>query len=181
MDIQYENAGFSRQLYIHGITYLLRGLPSDLTVEEQLSIRSAIPATVVQPQVYGQQNKPEQRSVLHRTLASTIVQIFVLAQCLLPYILYFLAAAYQYDQEHKVVQRAMQHGFGFMDRVGKSSVAIGARVLEFGDGRVGQVVGQSAQWIVDGVAGGVQEGVGEIITIVSSSKITALQTSSKMM
>ncbi|PVH68189.1 hypothetical protein DL98DRAFT_441780, partial [Cadophora sp. DSE1049] len=42
------NASFARQLYLHALTYLLQALPSDLTTEEQLSVRSILPQGVVE-------------------------------------------------------------------------------------------------------------------------------------
>jgi len=77
---------FARQLYIHALTYFLRGLPTDLTTEEGLSVRSALPPDIVaplrlefdgveMPSYRGSKNgrrrtKQSQPSVLHRTLAT---------------------------------------------------------------------------------------------------------------
>lgn len=61
-----------------------------------------------------------------------------------------------------------------LDRFGKSSLYLGSVVLEMGDGKVGQVVGDVTKWVVDGVTGGIQEGVGEVVMIVGTSKAQSL-------
>lgn len=175
---QIANVSFVRQLYLHAIAYLLQGLPSDLTMEEQLSIRSSLPPGIVQSlrvEVSNSDNIsttsfPRKRSLLHRTLSSSIVELFLFFQFLLPYFTYFLAAVYQYDREHKIVQRGIAQGMETLNQVGGSSVALGSVVLEMGDGKVGQAVGELTKWLVEGITGGIQEGVGEVMIIVGTSK-----------
>jgi hypothetical protein len=152
-------------------------------MEEQLSIRSSLPPGIVQPlrvEVSNPDNVsttsfPTERSLLHRTLSSSIVQLFLLFQFLLPYFTYFLAAVYQYDREHKIVQRGIAQGVETLNQVGRSNVALGSVVLEMCDGKVGRVVGELTKWLVEGVTGGIQEGVGEVMVIVGTSKARGLQ------
>jgi hypothetical protein len=75
----------TRQLYLHGMTYLLRGLPSDLTPEELLSLQAAAPQALVTAQAdpashalvprSGQSQvargmSPQDPSILHRITAT---------------------------------------------------------------------------------------------------------------
>lgn len=60
------------------------------------------------------------------------------------------------------------------DQFGKSSLALGTVVLEMGDGKVGQIVAEVTKWLIDGVAGGIQEGVGEVMMIVGTGKAQSL-------
>lgn len=146
-------------------------------MEEKLSLRSSLPSGIVEPIRVEINNSnasaatfQTERSLLHRTLASSIVQMFVLFQFVLPYFTYILAAAYQYDREHKIVQRGIAQGMDTLDKVGKTGIAWGCGVLEMGDGKVGQVVGELTKWVVEGVTGGIQEGVGEVMLIVGRGK-----------
>jgi hypothetical protein len=150
---QFGNASFARQLYIHALTYLLRGLPSDLTPEEQLSIHSALPLAIPLHSSASGSPAPPEPSLLHRTLASIIVQLFVFIQFLLPYIRWLVSTAYEYEREHKIGERVWREG---MEK-GKSGVETAATLLAMGDGRVGK----AAMWVVEGVTGGVHEGLGE--------------------
>ena len=171
-----ESTSFSRQLYLHSITYLLRGLPSDLTAAEQLGIRSSLPPNLVTVEPELDCSKcprsttvaPTKPSILHRTLANLIIQTCILFQLFLPYLKALLSAAYTYDREHKVSAKLMVHGFETVDKVSRGSWTVGGKVLELGDGKLGQYFGESAKWFVEGVVGGVNEGLGEGLLILSS-------------
>jgi hypothetical protein len=175
-----QDPRFVRQLYLHAVTYLLRALPTDLTTEEQLSVRSALPPGIVEPlrlethpaytsksNFSGSSNPP---SVLHRALASTIVQLFILFQFLLPYLKYLLRAAYQYDRTHKISERVLSGSIETVDTLGKTGLGISAAVLGMGDGKVGQMMADLASWIVEGVTGGIHEGVGEGMAIIGATR-----------
>jgi len=176
-DPRFGNASFARQLYLHALTYLLRALPEDLTTEEQLSIRGSLPQGVVDPlrlesssafatQTHG--SNSDQRSLLHRTLASTIIQFFVLFQFILPYLKHLLSTAYQYDREHKISEKILSQGIETVDSLGKRGVGMTATIYGMGDGRVGQLITETMAWIIEGVTGGIHEGVGEGMVILGA-------------
>jgi hypothetical protein len=178
-DPRFGNASFARQLYLHALAYLLRALPTDMSTEEQLSIRGALPPGVVEPlrlDVNSGYNShmnasisPDQPSLLHRTLASTIVQLFILFQFILPYLKYLLSAAYQYDREHKISEKVLSQGIETVDSLGKRGMSFTTAVYGMGDGKVGQMITQTAAWFVEGVTGGVHEGVGEGLVIIGAA------------
>lgn len=175
------NASFARQLYIHALTYLLRALPGDLTTEEQMSVRSALPPGVVQPLQVGfntgsgqlQSSIPgvnTEPSLLHRTLASTIVQFFLFVQFLLPYLRYLLSTAYQYDRTHKITEKIFSQSIETVDTLGKGGLTLTAAIYNMGDGKVGQVITDTASWFVEGVTGGIHDGVGEGLVIMGARR-----------
>ena len=177
-DARCGNASFARQVYLHALTYLLRALPSDMSTEEQLSIRSALPPGVVEPlrlvinPGYSANIVPpasDQPSLLHRTLASTIVQLFILFQFMLPYLKYLLSVGYQYDREHKISQKLFNQGIETVDSLGKTGMSFTTAVYGMGDGKVGQMITQTAAWFVEGITGGIHEGVGEGMVIIGAA------------
>ncbi|RDW79431.1 hypothetical protein BP6252_04069 [Coleophoma cylindrospora] len=175
------NASFARQLYVHAITYFLRALPTDLTTEEQLSIRSALPEGVVEPlnismnagsgyiQGASGRNEPEP-SLLHKTLAATIIQLFLFFQFVLPYFRLFITSAYQYDRTHKISERLFSQGIETVDSLGKGGLTLTSAIYNMGDGKVGQVINDTAAWLIDGVSGGIHDGVGEGLVIMGARK-----------
>ena len=175
---RFGNRGFARQLYIHSLTYILRGLPSDMTADEQLSIRSALPAEIAEPthlqSVLEKSKIPadSEPSLLHRTLAFSIIQLFILLQFLLPYVKFLLNAAYRYEREHKISQKIISQGIETIDVAGKRGVEAAGMVFGMGDGRVGQLLTDAASWVVEGVTGGIHEGVGEGMVIIGARKPT---------
>lgn len=154
--------------------YLLDALPSDLTAEESAMLQYRLPdnvksSIVTSSQPYATQLEasmspraiPPARSYLHRLLASIIVQIFLLARFLLPYFRLLLRQAYEYERSHRITQRIVMTTLDAADELGKKSVDIGSAVCRFNQGRVGVAVANLASWWVEGIAGGIYEGVGE--------------------
>lgn len=104
---------------------------------------------------------PPAKSYLHRLLASVIVQVFLIAQFFMPYIKIFLRQVYEYERRHRITERIITSTLGFADSLGKSGVGVGTAACQFNETRVGAAMGSVAAWWVEGVAGGVYEGVGE--------------------
>jgi hypothetical protein len=89
------------------------------------------------------------------------VQIFLLVRFVLPYFKVFLRQVYEYERSHRITERIVTTTLDAADGLGKSGVNTGSAVCKFNEGRVGAAVGNLAAWWIEGVAGGVYEGVGE--------------------
>ncbi len=177
---------FARQLYIHALTYLIRGLPADLTTEEGLSVRSGLPPGVVSPlrvEITGderrlfnnstpQGTKDTQPSLLHRTLATSIIQIFIFVQFLLPYIKVVLRGAYNYERTHRISEKVLASSLDTVDSLGRIGMRGGEAL--WGSGLT-LAFGQVLAWVVDGVSGGIQEGFGEGMARVGVTKDMTLK------
>jgi len=149
-----------------------------MTADEQSSLRSALPDEIAEP-TYVQStthksNSPTgaEPSLLHRILASSIVQLFILFQFFLPYIKLVLNATYRYEREHKISEKVFSQGIETIDIVGKRGVGLAGVVFSMGDGKVGQLLTNTASWVVEGVTGGIHEGVGEGMAIIGARKPT---------
>ncbi|KAJ5382334.1 hypothetical protein N7517_000245 [Penicillium concentricum] len=162
----------ARSLYVNALVYLLDALPSDLTDEETSMLQRHIPepvkaglTTYPQPPGYldGANHKisPQPRSYLHKILAMMIVQVFIILQFLLPYAKVLLRQLYEYERTHRITERIVASTLEAADGLGKGSVNIGAAVCKFNEGRVGAAISNFAAWWMEGVAGGIYEGVGE--------------------
>jgi hypothetical protein len=150
-----------------------------MSTEEQLSVRSALPSGVaspvhvslgsLDPQSYTgsglnlNKSRRQPPSLLHRTLASTILHLFLLAQLLLPYLRTVLTAAYKYEREHRVGEKVLASSMDAVDAVGRRSVTVGGVVWGLG-------VGEAMAWIVEGITGGISEGVEEGLLAVGARK-----------
>ncbi|MBE7180866.1 MAG: hypothetical protein INR71_06600 [Terriglobus roseus] len=180
-----SSPSFSRQLYMHALTYLLRATPTDLTAEEAISVGNALPQDVKsgiarqyagsvemvpRPAEGGGAEAPEDRSMLHRLVASAILQFFLVFNVLLPYVKVFLAAAYRYERRYRVSERAFSAGVGMADRMGKRGVELSQAVYALNDGKVGQSINGVVVYWVRGVTGGIHEGVGEGLTVVGAGQ-----------
>lgn len=162
-----------RSLYVNALMYLLDALPTDLTLEETTMLGSRLPHPVKLSILESPQPNPTQlegristkaappRSYLHRLLASIIVHVFLLIRFFLPYIRILLRWAYEYERSHRITQRIVATTLDAADGLGKKSVDIGSTVCKFNEGRFGTAVGNLVSWWIEGIAGGMYEGVGE--------------------
>ncbi|KAI9804179.1 MAG: hypothetical protein M1825_001581 [Sarcosagium campestre] len=184
-----ERVGFGRQAYIHAITYLLKGLPKDLSAEEQVGLGSALPVALIEPAqgrdggrrlAIGQgaeehpgssSNRP---SVLHRTVAMAVFQLFVFMRFLLPYIKILLRNAYVYERKNHVTERVLASSMTIVDSLGKMGFEYGGAISRMGNGRMGHVFQALAAWWVEGITGGVFEGVGDGLIVIGAPNDGAL-------
>ena len=168
----------TRQLYLHGMTYLLRGLPLNLSPEELLSLQAAAPQSLVNSQAdpsshalvprssqtqaqIQRDTSPQDASVLHRMTATLVLQMFILVQFLLPYIKIFLSHAYQFEREHQVTRRLVNGSITTVDDIGRRSLRLSQTICQMNNGKVGQAINEMTMWWMRGVTGGMQQGVEE--------------------
>jgi len=148
-------------------------MPRDLTLDEQLSIQSSLPRKLLTPQEFdtssqlsAHSNASSTPSVLHKLLASIIVQLFMLFQFLLPYFKFLLRSAYEYERTHHISEKMLASSVDAADTIGKQSLAMTAALYGMGNGKVGKAVSEAAIWLIKGITGGIHEGVGEGLNII---------------
>ncbi|OJK04497.1 hypothetical protein ASPACDRAFT_74132 [Aspergillus aculeatus ATCC 16872] len=175
----------ARSLYITALGYLLDALPAELTHEEIATIRRNLPSSLqsstlvpgdasqpatglmssdAEPDTYHRSNK-SRRSLLHRLLAFVIIQVFLLVRYVVPYLKLLLARVYQYERSHRVAERVISTTLDTVDSWGKRSMSFGSTILGLYEGRVRSTVINITDWWVEGIAGGIYEGVGEGMTV----------------
>ena len=168
-----ENSrAFARQLYIHSLTYLLRGLPEELSSVEVASLHTALPVALQNHEEYKEPDTIEPNylptqppSLVHRLLASGIVQLFVFFRVVLPYLRTVLHSAYQYERTHHLSERAFASGIAAADRIGRRGASLLDTVLSSGNGKMGGLLVGTIAWWIEGISGGINEGVGQGMAI----------------
>jgi hypothetical protein len=124
-------------------------LEANKRASEQQLARKQTKSAVSQEQI------EQPPSIIHRIVAAIVLQIFILAQLLAPYMSYFLAVTYRFERRHHISERMLKSGIRTMDQ----AVKIGDTVCRMNDGKVGNALQDFIIWWMNGVAGGVQEGV----------------------
>lgn len=154
---------FSRQLYIHSLSYLLRGLPATLTNDEETSLRAAVPQSLhtSPPEATVQRNRNPEKTLLHRVVSRIILNVFVLVTYVTPRLQAVVAMAYTYEREHQLSKKLFARTVNAADATGRLSRVVFNAFCGMDGGKVGQAVEDMVLWWVQGVCGGVQEGVGE--------------------
>lgn len=173
-----------RQLYIHGMTWLLRGLPAELTPEEMLSLQAALPQVletqnnrdalallpVSQSSPSPLRNPPRNPTMIHRITAAFVLQVFIVAQFLLPYIKLLLSHTYRFERKHQITKRLVSTGVATVDELGRRSLRLSQTVCRMNDGMVGQAINEMTIWWVTGVTGGLHQGLSEGLQAMKSSE-----------
>ncbi|KAI9042146.1 uncharacterized protein KD926_006065 [Aspergillus affinis] len=168
-----------RSMYINALGYLLDAIPKDLTSEESdrirrnlpVKIKASIPATVdlapgatCGPNQQANVNIPR-RSYLHRLLASAILQLFVILHFLMPYIKIMIRKIYQFERSHHITERTIAATASAADSLTKGGLNVGLDILSIREGQMGIAASNLLTWWIEGVTGGICEGVGDGMTV----------------
>lgn len=163
---------FERKAFLDGTEYLLKALPEDLSPQEVDRLRASLPASI-RPSPSANNARHDLRrtnghgkSILHRSVQAAVVQIFILIQLAMPYIIILLRLAARTEREYKVSQNLVNAGIGLANAIGAGGVRITGSLCQFGDGRMGQLLVDTAAWAVEGFTNGLTEGVGEGLVLV---------------
>ncbi|OJD29771.1 ubiquitin-conjugating enzyme [Diplodia corticola] len=175
---------FGRTLYMQALTLLLKGLPCDLSTAEKMSIETSLPPDIVKvvhvdvssgqllyhgsQHVSGPHRPPPEPSWLHRLLASSIIQAFLLLHLLLPYVKLFVGHAYHYERQHRISERLVSSSINTVDGLGRTSFRFTNAIFQMNDGKVGQAINDLTLWGLRGVTGGIHEGLSEGITLLGT-------------
>lgn len=158
-----QSQAFARQLHINGMAYLLQGLPQDLTDQEILHLQTALPQSLERSQHSNDMpSKSRKPSILHRGIATAVLFLCLILRITLPYIKYFLAVAYNYERSHHVRENALALSMNLVDQFGK----IGLGVV--GTAANNKLMVEAITYCVEGVCGGLNEGLGEGTRIIGA-------------
>ena len=143
--------------------YLIQGLPSDLTDQETLHLKKSLPESLKDSTI-PETTQPGERnpSLLHRSLASTIIAICLLLRLALPYVKLFIGVAYSYDRAYHIRQRLFAFSVTSADSLGKRSVALASTAM------TNELVLGAVTYWVDGIRGGLNEGLGEGLKVIET-------------
>lgn len=171
-----RSPNFVRRQYIDGVACVLRGLPSDLTTEEELCLREALPQSMSPPDLAhdhvmlrpgsggDSQRTPTSaahQSTLHRCVAAATLYTFLAISFLTPYIQLLLRQAYQFDRRHKISDRVLAQSVIAADAMGRQTIMIAQQVCSLNEGRMGEAMKGVGVYCVQGFSGGVYDGLGE--------------------
>ncbi|KAM0328204.1 hypothetical protein ACHAQA_005611 [Verticillium albo-atrum] len=179
-----SSSEFERKAFLDGAEYIMKALPADLSPQELDRLRTSAPrALVLAPGGCASSSTSSsrchspcrtsaraRRSLLHRWVQATVVQMFVLAQLALPYVVLLVRLAARAEREYNISQNVVSAGWGVMNSIGAQGVRATGTLCGIGEGRLGQAVAEAVAWTVEGVSGGLSEGVGQGMMIMGASR-----------
>lgn len=169
---------FARQLYVHGLTYLLRALPSTLTEEENSSLVAALPPSLGPTTIYAScdsidefpeyaEDHPVQgRTILQRIAAAVTVKLFVLASLLIPWAQCLFARAIRFNREYRLSERLFASTWTTADILSRFTGTLLASIWTLQDGRLARLLEALASWLITSLSAGVYDGVGEGMAVI---------------
>ncbi|KAM0225297.1 hypothetical protein ACHAPA_000664 [Fusarium lateritium] len=174
-----EDVAFERKAFVDGVTYLLKALPQDLDEGELKRIQCALPDQVTQPDLaltrtdhISNQITPSQpRSIIHRGVQMTVVNLIFVLSFLAPYLLLLVRYAARLERKYKISEKLVGHGVEIVNSIGKQSASLTEAIGQMNDGKVAQALLEVFVWTVDGVTQGISDGIGESM-VGSRSKTT---------
>ncbi|TDZ35369.1 hypothetical protein C8035_v008864 [Colletotrichum spinosum] len=173
---QRGGSDFERKAFLDGVDYILKALPPDLNEQELQRLRTSVPNNLIPPaSPDGRAYSPTrggnaQRSILHRGVQSAVVNIFILIHLTLPYVLLLLRLAVRTEREYKISENLVGAGMDLANTIGSKGMKITGALCNVGDGKVGQVLTEAIAWTIEGVTGGLSDGVGQGLTIVGAKR-----------
>lgn len=172
-------------MYINALGYLLDAIPKDITSEESARIKRSLPVKIKAsipdstdlapcgtcgPNQRATTRHIHKRSCLHRLLATGILQCFILLHFLLPYIKIMIRKLYQFERSHHITERTIAATASAADSLTKSGLSLGFDILSMREGQIGLAASNLLTWWVEGIAGGICEGVGEGMMILGVAR-----------
>lgn len=145
-----------RSMHIDALKYMHAALPNDLTSAETDTIVGSLPRGVRDELGYRQHMLPENRipesSVLRKAVSDSVCSLVAVLIFLLPFLMASFNRLLRYEREHQLSEKVLTNGVAAMN-------AFGERGLDLKDSRLGSAVLETAVWIMDGVVGGVNDGL----------------------
>jgi hypothetical protein len=158
------NDPVDRRFYIDGVSYILRGLPKDLTPEETLVLRIATPQTLLPPPENQDQQLTSSSSTpptLLHTLTSTLTyHLILLSTLLLPYLQSLLTTLLAFDAQHQLSTRFCAQTKILLNNLFSFFLECVLRVWEANNGALRVSCRDFGIWVLTDFCGGLEEGVG---------------------
>ncbi|KAK5447766.1 hypothetical protein LTS15_009265 [Exophiala xenobiotica] len=152
-----------RSMHIDALRYMHMALPETLTPFEIESLRSSMsPQLLSQPSETAPAARHQHPSLLRQGVARVVCWLIAGVLLLLPIIMAFLNRIMQYERQHQVTEKFLANGLDLTSALGERSVELQRALTRFKDGRLGGACVDAGSWLVEGILGGVNDGVDAI-------------------
>jgi hypothetical protein len=173
-----QDPELTRQLYIDGVAYFLRGLPTDLTPEERIRIGVALPPEIMlhprphSPETIGSDTSedaavpatPTIRLTAVRPIAARItVFVVLLLKLLLYYLGLVLRQLYAYDRTYHISDRAIMRSAILLDWAWKWTASLVNKVCSMNGGQIGRFAEELTRCLAEEVSNGLFDGLREVL------------------
>ncbi|EXJ57353.1 hypothetical protein A1O7_07700 [Cladophialophora yegresii CBS 114405] len=160
---QAEQGGDSlalRSMHVDALRYMHMALPQDLTPLEIQSLRASMaPQLISQAAEPGGLHFPRHPNILRQSIAQAVCWLIAGLLLVLPVIMTLLNRLLQFERQHQVTERVISNGVQVTSALGERGIELHQAIIRFKDGRVGGACFELGSWFVEGVVGGVNDGL----------------------
>jgi len=149
-----------RNMHIDALRYMHMALPPNLTPLEIESLRASMsPALIFQPSdIRDLQGQPPP-SVLRQGVARAVCWLVASVLLVLPVIMACLGRILQFERQHQVTERVLTNGLDLTSSLGERGMELQKAFTRFKEGRLGGACAGAGSWFVEGIVGGVNDGL----------------------
>ncbi|KIV78712.1 hypothetical protein PV11_06332 [Exophiala sideris] len=149
-----------RSMHIDALRYMHMALPPTLTPLEVESLRASMsPQLIYQPPPVQETQAERPPSILRQGVARAVCWVIAGIFLILPILMAFLNRILQYERQHQVTERVLINGLDFTSALGERGLEVQKALTRFKDGRVGSACSGAGSWFVEGIIGGVNDGI----------------------
>ncbi|KIW65975.1 hypothetical protein PV04_08188 [Phialophora macrospora] len=149
-----------RSMHIDALRYMHMALPSDLTPLEIQSLRASMsPQVIAQTAELGELHGPRQPNILRQSIAQAVCWLVAGLLLVLPMIMTLINRLLQFERQHQVTERVISNGFQVTSALGERGIELHQAIVRFKGGRVGGACFDLGSWILEGIVGGVNDGL----------------------
>jgi hypothetical protein len=160
------NPALLRSMHIDAIRYMNMALPPDLSVSELKFLNDSLPEQLrtQQAPVQGARivQEPPPRNFLRRSVSQTVLLLFAIMTLLMPYLINLLNVCLNYERRHHLSERLLANGMVLADNLGELGLEARNATVRFANGPTGAVLAGASFWVVDGLVGGLADGLLEV-------------------
>ncbi|OAG39703.1 hypothetical protein AYO21_05978 [Fonsecaea monophora] len=149
-----------RSMHIDALRYMHMALPSDLTLLEIQTLRASMaPQLFTQEEIITDYRTQRQPNILRQGVAHAVCWLVAGLLLVLPIIMTLLNRLLQFEREHQVTERVLANGLDLTSALGERGVELHQAIARFKDGRVGGACVDFGTWFLEGIVGGVNDGI----------------------
>lgn len=149
-----------RAMHIDAMRYMSMALPNDLSATEIETIRSSLhPRFRQKDERQHMMVVPAKPNALRQGVAQAVCWLIALIFVLIPLIVTAANKAIIYEREHKILERVLKGSAQVTKSMGERGLDLGDHFVRFKDTLLGQTFLSAVAWVIEGFAGGVNDGL----------------------
>lgn len=149
-----------RSMHIDALRYMHMALPPNLTPLEIESLRASMsPQLIFESSDLRELPRQRPPNVLRQGIARAVCWLVAVVLLVFPVIMSCLNRILQFERQHQVTERVLTNGLDLSTTLGERGLDLQKAFTRFKGGRLGSACSGAGSWFVEGIVGGVNDGL----------------------